>query len=38
MTCQWNGNYRAKSRNVEIPADQVKLNTTKKIFVSVQYQ
>ena len=38
MTCQWNGNYFAESRNVEIPADQVKRNTTKKFVVLVQGQ
>ena len=38
MTCQWNGIYCAESRNVEIPADQIKLNTTKKFVVSVQGQ
>ena len=35
MSCQQNGNYRAKSKNVEI---SVKPNTTKKFVVAVQHQ
>ena len=38
MTCRCNDNYRAESRNVGIPVDQVKPNTTKKFVVSVQDQ
>ena len=38
MRCQCNSNYHAESRNVEIPAQQVKPNTTKKFVVSVEDQ
>ena len=38
MTCQWNGNYFAESRNVQIPVHQVKRNTTKMFVASVQDQ